>query len=80
MNKDQIKGAVKEVAGKVQRKTGELIDSPGQQAKGAAKEIAGKVQGRTICLAWRKESALAAPLRELARVMAKAASAIPAVH
>lgn len=36
--------------------------------------LAGKGQGRTICLAWRKESALAAPLRELARVMAKASA------
>lgn len=46
MNKDQVKGAVKEVAGKVQRKAGALIDSPEQQARGAAKEVAGKVQGR----------------------------------
>lgn len=46
MNKDQIKGAAKEVAGKVQRKAGELVDSPEHQAKGAAKEVAGKVQKR----------------------------------
>lgn len=46
MNKDQIKGAAKEVAGKVQRKAGELVDSPEQQAKGAAREVAGKVQKR----------------------------------
>lgn len=44
MNKDQIKGAAKEVAGKVQRKAGELVDSPEHQAKGAAKELTGKVQ------------------------------------
>lgn len=44
MNKDQIKGAAKEVAGKVQRKVGELVDSPEHQVKGAAKEITGKVQ------------------------------------
>jgi len=44
MNKDQIKGAAKEVAGKVQRKTGDLMDSPEQEAKGAAREVAGKVQ------------------------------------
>ena len=44
MNKDQIKGTAKEVAGKVQRKAGELVDSPEHQAKGAAKEVAGKVQ------------------------------------
>ena len=39
----------------------------------AIRPLAGKAQGRTICLAWRKESALAEPLRELARVMATAA-------
>lgn len=44
MNKDQIKGTAKEVAGKVQRKAGELVDSPEHQAKGAGKEVAGKVQ------------------------------------
>lgn len=46
MNKDQVKGAAKEVAGKVQRKAGDLVDSPEHQAKGAAREVAGKVQGR----------------------------------
>jgi uncharacterized protein YjbJ (UPF0337 family) len=44
MNKDQIKGAAKEAAGKIQRKTGELIGSPEQQARGATKEVAGKAQ------------------------------------
>ena len=44
MNKGQIKGAAKEMAGKVQRKAGELVDSPKHQAKGAAKEVAGNVQ------------------------------------
>ena len=44
MNKDQIKGAAKEMAGKVQRKAGELVDSPEHEAKGATKEVAGKVQ------------------------------------
>ena len=34
MNTDQIKGAVKEAAGKVQSKTGEIIGSPEQEAKG----------------------------------------------
>lgn len=46
MNKDQIKGAAKEVAGKVQRKVGEMVDSPEHEAKGAAKEVSGKVQKR----------------------------------
>jgi uncharacterized protein YjbJ (UPF0337 family) len=44
MNKDQVKGSIKEFAGKVQRKTGELIDSPEQEIKGGSKEIAGKAQ------------------------------------
>lgn len=44
MNKDQVKGAVKDAAGKVQRKTGEAIGSPSQQAKGLAKQAEGKVQ------------------------------------
>ncbi len=44
MNKDQIKGTAKEMAGKVERKAGELVDRPEHQAKGAAKEVAGQVQ------------------------------------
>lgn len=44
MNTDQVKGALKEAAGKVQTKTGELIDSPEQQAKGMANQAEGKVQ------------------------------------
>jgi uncharacterized protein YjbJ (UPF0337 family) len=44
MNKDQVKGAVKDAAGKVQRETGELIGSREQQAKGLAKQAEGKVQ------------------------------------
>jgi len=44
MNTDQVKGAVKETVGKVQQKTGEIIDSPEQQVKGAAKQVEGNVQ------------------------------------
>lgn len=44
MNTDQIKGALKDVAGKVQQKTGELINSPEQQAKGIAKQVEGTTQ------------------------------------
>lgn len=44
MNTDQIKGALKDAAGKVQQKTGEVIDSPEQQAKGLAKQVEGKTQ------------------------------------
>lgn len=46
MNKDQVKGTAKELAGKVQRKAGELVDSPKQQVKGAATEVTGKAQKR----------------------------------
>jgi uncharacterized protein YjbJ (UPF0337 family) len=44
MNKDQVKGTVKQAAGKVQQKTGEVIGSEKQQAKGIAKQVEGKVQ------------------------------------
>ena len=44
MNGDQIKGTLKEAAGKVQQKIGEVIDSPEQQAKGIAKQVEGEVQ------------------------------------
>jgi uncharacterized protein YjbJ (UPF0337 family) len=44
MNKDQVKGAAKEAAGKVQEKTGALVGSKSQEAKGMAKEVAGKAQ------------------------------------
>jgi uncharacterized protein YjbJ (UPF0337 family) len=44
MNKDQVKGATKDAAGKVQQKTGEVIGSTEQQAKGLAKQVEGKTQ------------------------------------
>jgi uncharacterized protein YjbJ (UPF0337 family) len=44
MNKDQVKGAVKVAAGKVQRKTGEMVGSTDQQVKGLVKEAEGKLQ------------------------------------
>jgi len=44
MNQDQIKGTAKEVAGKVQKKVGEAVDSTEQEAKGLAKEVEGKTQ------------------------------------
>jgi uncharacterized protein YjbJ (UPF0337 family) len=44
MNKDQIEGNVKDVAGKVQQKVGEATGNVNQQVKGAAKQIEGKVQ------------------------------------
>lgn len=45
MNKDQAKGAVKEVAGKVQAQVGKATGSKEHQAKGTAREMEGKVQG-----------------------------------
>jgi uncharacterized protein YjbJ (UPF0337 family) len=44
MNKDQIKGTAKIVAGKVQEETGNLIGSPEQIVKGLTRQIAGKAQ------------------------------------
>ena len=44
MNKDQVKGAVKDVAGKVQKEAGKLSGSKEQQAKGAIKQGEGKLQ------------------------------------
>ncbi|HEV8552301.1 MAG TPA: CsbD family protein [Casimicrobiaceae bacterium] len=44
MNRNQLKGAAKNVAGKVQQKVGELTGSKTQQAKGVAKQVEGKVQ------------------------------------
>lgn len=44
MNRDQVKGAAKDAAGKVQRKAGEATGSVKQQAKGAARQVEGKVQ------------------------------------
>jgi len=44
MNKDQIKGTAKDIAGKVQQKTGEVTGSASQQVKGVAKQVEGKIQ------------------------------------
>ena len=44
MNRDQVKGKAKEIAGKVQQKVGEATGSPGQQVKGIARQVEGKVQ------------------------------------
>jgi uncharacterized protein YjbJ (UPF0337 family) len=44
MNRDQVKGTAKDVAGKVQRKVGEMTGNRSQQAKGAARQVEGKVQ------------------------------------
>lgn len=44
MNKDQVKGEAKDIAGKVQEEAGKLIGSKDQEAKGLGKQIEGKVQ------------------------------------
>ena len=44
MNKNQIDGALKNVAGKVQEEAGKLVGSKEQQAKGLGKQISGKAE------------------------------------
>jgi uncharacterized protein YjbJ (UPF0337 family) len=44
MNKDQVKGSAKQVAGKVQSKAGKAVGSEKHQAKGLLKEVAGAFQ------------------------------------
>ena len=44
MNKDQVKGVAKDIAGKIQEEAGKLVGSKEQQVKGLSKQIAGKVQ------------------------------------
>jgi len=44
MNKDQVKGEAKDLAGKIQEEAGKLVGSKEQQAKGLGKQIEGKIQ------------------------------------
>lgn len=44
MNKDQVKGAAKDVAGKVQEEAGKLTGNKEQEARGLGKQVAGKTQ------------------------------------
>ena len=44
MNRDQVKGTAKDIAGKIQRKVGEATGSTSQQVKGGAKQVEGKLQ------------------------------------
>lgn len=44
MNKDQIKGATKDIAGKAQEGIGKATGSKEQQAKGLDKQIRGKAE------------------------------------
>lgn len=44
MNKDQVAGKLKDVAGRVERQTGEWTGDTEKQAHGAMKQAEGKVQ------------------------------------
>lgn len=44
MNKDEVKGKVKDIAGRIQRQAGEWTGDDKSQAKGAARQAEGKVQ------------------------------------
>jgi len=44
MNRNQIKGAVKDIAGKLQEEAGKLFGSKEQQVKGLKKQISGKAE------------------------------------
>jgi uncharacterized protein YjbJ (UPF0337 family) len=44
MNKDQVKGKVKDVAGRVERQVGEWTGDPEKQVNGTLKQAEGKVQ------------------------------------
>ena len=45
MNKDQVEGKLKDVAGRVERQPGEWTGSKETEARGAVKQVEGKVQG-----------------------------------
>lgn len=44
MNKNQVKGAAKDIAGKVQEEVGKMSGSKEQQVKGLNKQISGKAE------------------------------------
>jgi len=44
MNQDQVKGTLKDAAGKVQEVAGRAVGSTEQEAKGLAKQVEGKTQ------------------------------------
>jgi uncharacterized protein YjbJ (UPF0337 family) len=46
MNRDQVEGKIKDVAGKAQRELGDATDNASQQVKGGAKQVEGKIQQR----------------------------------
>ena len=44
MNKDQVKGTAKDIAGKIQEEAGRAVGSKEQEAKGLDKQVSGKAQ------------------------------------
>jgi uncharacterized protein YjbJ (UPF0337 family) len=44
MNKDQVKGAAKDIGGKIQEEAGKLVGSKEQQVKGLLNQAEGKAQ------------------------------------
>jgi len=44
MNKDQVKGSAKDIAGKVQEQAGKLTGDKEQESKGLGKQVTGKTQ------------------------------------
>ena len=44
MNRDQVKGRMKEAGGKIQQKAGKAMGNPKHQLKGLAKQAGGKLQ------------------------------------
>ncbi|MER2622580.1 MAG: CsbD family protein [Accumulibacter sp.] len=44
MNKDQVKGAAKDLGGTIQEQVGKLTGSTEQQAKGVNNQVEGKLQ------------------------------------
>lgn len=44
MNKDQVKGKAKEVAGKIQKNVGDAVGSSEQQLKGMKNQTEGNIQ------------------------------------
>lgn len=44
INKNQVKGTLKDAAGKIQEEAGKLIGNPSQEAKGLKKQVEGKAE------------------------------------
>jgi len=44
MNKDQVKGAAKDIGGKIQEEAGKLVGSKEEEAKGLKHQAEGKIQ------------------------------------